>query len=106
MCRKRALFVLSAKQSLKWKFNGNVDCIVLIEIRCHDKFVPKLVKINIRRSLLDRIPPAIRPVHFTDPSNVLLTHILLHGCKDLPDDTNRELLQGTICFIRETGRFD
>ena len=59
-----------------------------------------------RRGLLDRALPLIRPLGFTNPSNELLTHILLYGCKDFLADTNRELLQGTISFIRETGRFD
>ena len=56
------------------------------------------------RSPLDRALPLIRPLGFTNPSNE--PHILLYACKNLPADTNRELLQGTISFIRETGRFD
>ena len=59
-----------------------------------------------RRSLLDKTLALIRPLGITNPSNELLLHILLYGCKDLPADSNREILQGTICFIRETGRFD
>ena len=59
-----------------------------------------------RRGLLDKTPALIRPLGITNPSNELLLHIFLYGCKDLPADSNREILQGTICFIRETGRFD
>ena len=59
-----------------------------------------------RRCLLDRALPLIRPLGFINPSNELLTHILFYGCKDFPAVTNRELLQGIISFIRETGRFD
>ena len=59
-----------------------------------------------RRSLLDRTLPLIRPVGIANPSNELLTQILLYGCKNLPADSNREILQGTISFIRETGRFN
>ena len=59
-----------------------------------------------RRSLLDKTLALIRPLGITNPSNELLLHILLYGCKDLPADSNREILQGTIYFIRETGRFD
>ena len=59
-----------------------------------------------RRSLLDKTLVLIRPLGITNPSNELLLHILLYGCKDLLADSNREILQGTICFIQETGRFD
>ena len=59
-----------------------------------------------RRCLLDRALPLIRPLGFINPSNELLTHILFYGCEDFPAVTNRELLQGIISFIRETGRFD
>ena len=59
-----------------------------------------------RRSLLDRTLPLIRPLGIANPSNELLSQILLYGCKDLPADSNREILHGTISFIRETGRFN
>ena len=59
-----------------------------------------------RRNLLDRTLPLIRPLGITSPSNELLSHILLYGWKDLSADLNKEILQGTICFIRESGRFD
>ena len=50
--------------------------------------------------------PLIRPLGIANPSNELLSQILLYGSKDLPADSNREILQGTISFIRETGRFN
>ena len=59
-----------------------------------------------RRSFLDRSLPLMRPLGIANRSNELLSHILLYGCKDLPADSNREILQGTISFIRETGRFN
>ena len=59
-----------------------------------------------RRRLLDRTLPLLRPLGITNPSNELLSYILLYGCKDLPADSNREILEGTISFIRETGRFN
>ena len=59
-----------------------------------------------RRSLLHRTLPLLRPLGIANPSNELLSQILLYGCKDLPADSNREILQGTISFIRETGRFN
>ena len=59
-----------------------------------------------RRSLLDRTLPLIRPLGITNPSNELLKHTLLCGCTDLPADSNREILQATLSFIRETGRFN
>ena len=59
-----------------------------------------------RRSLLDRTLPFIRPLGITNPSNELLPHILLYGCMGLPSDRNREILQESISFIRETGHFN
>ena len=59
-----------------------------------------------RRSLLDRTFPLIRPLGIANPSNELLSHVLLYGCKDLPADSNREVLQVAISFIRETGHFN
>ena len=59
-----------------------------------------------RKSLLDRTLPLLRPLSITNPSNELLSHILLYGYKDLPADSNRDILEGTISFIRETGRFN
>ena len=61
---------------------------------------------NQRRSLLHRTLNLIRPLGIANPSNELLLHILLYGCKDLPADSNREILQGTISFIQEKGRFN
>ena len=52
-----------------------------------------------RRGLLDRNLPVLRPLGIANPSNELLSQILLYGCTDLPADSNREILQGTISFI-------
>ena len=59
-----------------------------------------------RRSRIDRTLPLIRPLGIANPSNELLTQILLYGCKNLPANSNSEILQGTISFIRETGCFN
>ena len=59
-----------------------------------------------RRSFLDRSLPLMRPLGIANPSNEPLSHILLYGCKDLPADFNKEILQGTISFIREALRFN
>ena len=61
---------------------------------------------DTQRSLLDRKLPSIRPLGIANPSDELLSLFLLYGCKELPADSNREILQGTISFIRETGRFN
>ena len=40
------LFVLPAKQGLKWKLSKNVACIVSLKNRCHYESVPNLVKMD------------------------------------------------------------
>ena len=42
----------------------------------------------------------------TDLSNDSLTQLLLYGDQDLTDDLNRNILELTLRFIQETGRFD
>ena len=58
------------------------------------------------KSLLYRNLPFIRPLGITNHSNEVLPHILLYGCMGLPADCNREILQGIVSFIRETGHFN
>ena len=49
----------------------------------------------------------IRPfVQIKGLSNNILVEILLYGDKDFSDDVNKTILEFTIKFINETGRFD
>ena len=45
-------------------------------------------------------------VQITDLSNDALTQLLLYGDEDLSYDLNKNILELTLHFIRETGRFD
>lgn len=54
-----------------------------------------------RRILLDGVLSVLRPLGFTNPSNELLTQILLYGCKDLPFVINREISKGTLWYMKE-----
>ena len=45
-------------------------------------------------------------VQITDLSNDALTQLLLYGNQDLSNDLNRNILELTLRFIHETGRFD
>ena len=42
----------------------------------------------------------------TNPSNEVLTQLLMYSNKDFPDEINRNILELTLQFIHETGRFD
>ena len=60
-----------------------------------------------RRDLFAGIVELIRPfIQITDLSNDSLTQLLLYGDQDLTDDLNRNILELTLRFIHETGRFD
>ena len=60
-----------------------------------------------RRGLLAGVLARIqRPFGLNDLSNKVLTQLLMYGNEDIPDETNRNVLQLTLCFICETGRFD
>ena len=48
----------------------------------------------------------VRPFGLTKPSNEVLTQLLMYGNKDFPDEINRNILELTLQFIHETGRFD
>ena len=60
-----------------------------------------------RQDLLAEIVELLRPfIQITDLSNDSLTHLLLYGDQDLSNDLNRNILELTLRFIHETGRFD
>ena len=59
-----------------------------------------------RRDLLAGVLALIRPFGLTNPSNEVLTQLLMYGNKDFPDEINRNILELTLHFIHETGRFD
>ena len=54
-----------------------------------------------------RIAELLRPVvQIGDLSNDALTQFLLYGDNDLSNNLNRSILELTLSFIHETGRFD
>ena len=60
-----------------------------------------------RHDLLAEIVELLRPfVQITDLSNDTLTQLLLYDDQDLSYELNRNILQLTLRFIHETGRFD
>ena len=62
---------------------------------------------DVRRRDLAEIVELLRPfVQVTDLSNDDLTQLLLYGDQDLSYELNRNILQLTLRFIHETGRFD
>ena len=60
----------------------------------------------VGRDLLAGVLALIRPFGLTNPSNEVLTQLLMYGNKDFPDEINRNILELTLQFIHETGRFD
>ena len=60
-----------------------------------------------RQVLLAGIVELLRPVvQIADLSNDALIQLLLYGDHDLSNDLNRSILELTLRFIHETGRFD
>ena len=59
-----------------------------------------------RRDLLAGVLAFVRPFGLSNPSNEVLTQLLMYGKKDFPDEINRNILELTLRFIDETGRFD
>ena len=59
-----------------------------------------------RRNLLARVFALLRPLGYVNIPNEPLTHLLLYGDKDFPNDLNKNILELTLEFIHETGRFD
>ena len=60
-----------------------------------------------RQDLLAGIAQLLRPfVLITDLSNDALTYLLLYGDQDLSYDLSKSILELTLRFIHETGRFD
>ena len=59
-----------------------------------------------RRDLLAGILAFVRTFGLTNPSNEVLTQLLMYGNKDFPDEINRNILKLTLQFIHEIGRFD
>ena len=60
-----------------------------------------------RQDLLARIARLLQPViQIADLSNDALTQLLLYGDHDLSNNLNRSIIELTLRFIHETGRFD
>ena len=58
------------------------------------------------RNLLARVFALLRPLGYVTIPNEPLTHLLLYGDKDFPNDLNKNILELTLEFIHETGQFD
>ena len=62
---------------------------------------------NQRQQLLASISVAVRPyIQLNNASNHDLMNLLLYGDEDLPSDTNKHVLEYTLNFIHDTGRFN
>ena len=59
-----------------------------------------------RRDLLAGVLALVRPFALSNPSNEILTQLLMYANKDFPNEINRNITELTLRFIRETGRFD
>ena len=59
-----------------------------------------------RQNLLAEILPLLRPFGYANLSNEVLAKLLLYGDENLPNDVNRNILELTLRFIKETGRLD
>ena len=59
-----------------------------------------------RRDLLAGVSAILRPFGHNNLSNKVLTQYLLYGNKDLSIDLNRKIIELTLAFIHNTGRFD
>ena len=62
---------------------------------------------NQRQQLLASISVAVRPyIQLNNVSNHDLMNLLLYGDEDLPSDTNKRVLEYTLHFTHDTGRFN
>ena len=59
-----------------------------------------------RQNLLAEILPLLRPFGYANLPNEVLAQLLLYGDENLPNDVNRNILELTLRFIKETGRLD
>ena len=59
-----------------------------------------------RRNLFARVFAFLRPLGYLNIPKEPLTHLLLSCDKDFPNDLNKNILELTLEFIHETGRFD
>ena len=59
-----------------------------------------------RQDLLAGVLAILRPFGLDNLSNKVLTQYLLYGNKDLHIDLNRKILELTLAFIHNAGRFD
>ena len=57
-----------------------------------------------RQNLLAEILPLLRPFGYANLSNEVLTQLSLYGDENLPNNVNRNILELTLQFIKDTGR--
>ena len=58
------------------------------------------------RDLLSNVVSPVRPFGYISLSNKDLTQLLLFGGKDLTNELNRKIIELTLHYIHNTGRFD
>ena len=59
-----------------------------------------------RRDLLTNVLSLVRAFGYISLSNKGLTQLLLYGGKDLTNELNRTIIELTLRYIHNTGRFD
>ena len=69
-------------------------------------YIVILLNSVFREDLLAGVLAILRPFGLDNLSNKVLTQCLLYGNKGLRIDLNRKILELTLAFIHNTGRFD
>ena len=59
-----------------------------------------------QRDLLTNVLSLVRPFEYISLSNKDLTQLLLFGGKDLTNELSRKVIELTLRYIHNTGRFD
>ena len=94
----------------KHNFRGAINpmCLTSDGIEDTDHFLLPCPSFDIQRQdLLTGMVELLRPsVQITDLSNDALTQLLLYGDQELSYELNKNILELTLRFIRQTGRFD
>ena len=84
----------------------NPMCISNDGIEDTEHFLLLCPSFDTQRRDLAGVLALVRPFGLSKPSNEVLTQLLMYGNKDFPDEINRNILELTLRFIHETGRFD
>ena len=83
----------------------NPMCISNDGIEDTEHFLLLFPTLDIQRGdLLAGVLALVRPFGLSNPSNEVLTQLLMYGNKDFPDEINGNILELTLYLIHETGR--